>query len=824
MGGFVSDVRYALRSMRRTPGFTAVAIGALALGIGANTAIFSVVNGVILQPLPFHEPDRLVRLGLSQAKGGVNNAVPIPKYMEWRENDVFGSMALYDQVGMDQTLGTGDPPVQLRTLHVSQDFFRVFGSAAILGRTFDRAEDLPGGAPVAILSYRAWQNRFHGAGSILGQTILLNKKPYAIVGVIEKNFDSEPQADVWFPLQADPNSENHGNYLAAAARLKPGVSIGQARAAMKVVAERYRKANPKWMQDGESLAVVPAGTFLVADVRPALLILLGAVGLVLLIACANVANLLLARAAARQKEIALRSAIGASRWHVVRQLLTESALLAAAGSALGFVLGAWGVRMLLAVAPGDIPRLTNPETLQAPIPFLDFRMAAFTTAIAVVTVVFCGLMPALRVSKPDLATALKEGGGRAGMGHAHHRVRSALVIAETALALVVLAGAALLIRSLAGLHSVDPGFNTRHLLAFQTSLAGGDYSKSAQVAELVRRGTDRLEALPGVQSAASADMLPMSGGNADLPINIPGRTPAKGDYEGADEWRCVSPAYFRTLQIPLRRGRVFTDRDSGGAPLVVIINDAMAKEYWPKEDALGRVIIIGRGLGPQFEEGPRQIVGIVGNVPETGLENNGEGVMYVPQGQATDGLTALIGGLIPLSWAVRTSGDPLSLRDAVTREMRVIDPMIPASHMQSAGQIISESLSRQNFNTLLLTVFAAIAVLLAAIGLYGLISYSVEQRTREIGVRVALGAGRGEVLRLIVSQGAKLAAAGVVAGLAAAFGLTRLLGSLLYGVKAADPATFATAAAIIALVALAGSYIPALRAAAVDPNQALRHE
>jgi putative ABC transport system permease protein len=824
MATFGSDVRYALRSMRRNPGFTAVAIAALALGIGANTAIFSVVNGVILQPLPFREPDRLVRLGASFPNGGHNSSVSIPKYMAWSHNDVFSGTTLYDQMGINQTLGTGDPPIQLKTLHVSQGFFGVFGGVSALGRVFERAEDLPGGPGAAILTYRIWQSRFGGDPGILGRAIVLNKRPFTVVGVMRKDFESDPLADVWLPLAADPNSTNQGNYLFAAARLKPGMDLSQARAEMRVIAERFRKANPKWMSDGESVAVIPMRDFMVEDVRPALLILLGAVGLVLLIACANVANLLLARAASRQKEMAVRAAIGASRWHVVRQLLTESAVLAAAGTGLGFALGAWGVRLLLVVAPGNIPRLTDTGGLPAAVPVLDPRVAAFTIGVAVLTVVLFGLFPALRASNPDLATALKEGGGRSGTGQAHNRARALLVISETALALVLLVGAALLLRSFAGLHSVDPGFNTHHLLAFETSLAGGDYSKSAQVADLVRRATTRLQAVPGVESAGSGFMLPMSGMNTDLPFNIEGRPPAKSGYDGDEQWRTVSPGYFHTMQMPLLRGRGITERDTGGSALVVVINAAMAKKYWPKENPLGKIVVIGRGLGPQFEEPPREIVGIVGDVPETGLADHGESVMYVPQAQVPDGLTELAGGLIPLSWVVRTPGDPFAVRREVEREMRAVDATIPVGHLRTMDQIISTSLARQNFNTLLLTLFAAIALSLAAIGIYGLISYAVEQRTQEIGIRVALGADRGQVLRMIVFEGAKLAAIGVAAGLAVAFGVTRLLASLLYGVKAADPPTFAVAAGAIALVALAASYIPALRAAAVDPNQALRHE
>ena len=824
MATFASDVRYAVRSMRRNPGFTAVAVAALALGIGANTAIFSVVNGVILQPLPFREPDRLVRLGESYPSGDHNSSVSIPKYMAWSHNEVFAETTLYDQMGINQTLGAGEPPIQIKSLHVSQGFFQVFGGVPALGRVFDRSEDQPNGPGAAILAYRFWQSRFGGDTGILGRTIRLNKRPFTVVGVMRKDFESDPQADAWLPLQADPNSTNHGNYLFATARLKPGVDLSQARAEMRVIAERFRKANPKWMGDGESVAVIPMREFMVEDVRPALLILLGAVGLVLLIACANVANLLLARAASRQKEMAVRAAIGAGRWQVVRLLLTESAMLAAAGTGLGFALGALGVRLLLLVAPGNIPRLTDTNSLHAAIPVLDFRVMAFTVAIALVTVVLFGLFPAVRSSNPDLATALKEGGGRAGKGHSHNRARSLLVIAETALALVLLTGAALLLRSFAGLRSVDPGFNTHHLLTFETALAGGDYSKSAQVAEFVRRGTERLEAVPGVTSAGCAFSLPLSGMNTDLPFNIVGRPRGKSDYDGDEQYRPVSPHYFVTLQMPLLRGRLITERDTDSSPLVLVINEAMAKKYWPKQDAMGQTVVLGRGLGPQFEEGPREIVGIVGNVPETGLADHGESVMYVPEAQVPNGLTELADGLIPFAWVVRTPGDPFALRGAVEREMRAADAMVPVGHLRTMDQIVSTSLARQNFNTLLLTLFAAIALALAAIGIYGLISYAVEQRTQEIGIRVALGAARGQVLRMIVLDGAKLAAIGVAVGLAVAFGVTRLLASLLYGVKATDPLTLAGAAAAIGLVALAASYIPALRAAAVDPNQALRHE
>jgi predicted permease len=553
------------------------------------------------------------------------------------------------------------------------------------------------------------------------------------------------------------------------------------------------------------------------------MILLGAVAFVLLIACANVANLLLARAAVRQKELAIRAAVGASRWRMVRQLLTESVMLAAMGGALGFALGAWGVRMLLVVAPGNIPRLTDQDGALRAIPVLDWRLAAFSVAVAAFTGILFGLFPALHTSNPDLASTLKEG-GRSGSALFHNRARSALVITEVALALVLLTGAGLMIRSFAGLRSVSPGFNPHNVLTLETSMAGGNYASTAQVAGFVTEAVRRIEALPGVQSAASAIMLPVSGNNVDLPFNIVGKTPAKGEYEGDEQYRTISPHYFQTLQIPLLRGRAFGPGDTGNSPRVVLINDVIAKKYWPKQEPIGQVIVIGKGLGPQFDDLPREIVGVVGNVRETGLEDANVGVMYVPQTQVPEGLTALANSIIPLSWAVRAAGDPMSLRAAVEHEIRSVDGLIPVSRTRTMDQMVSESLARRNFMMLLLSIFAGIAVLLAAIGVYGLMSYSVERRTQEIGIRVALGAERQDVLRLIVLEGLKLAGIGVAAGLAVAYGVTRLLATLLFGVKAADPATFAAVAVTVAAIGLLAAYVPARRAAGIEAADALRHQ
>ncbi len=823
MEDFAADVRYALRSMRRNPGFTAVAVAALALGIGANTAIFTVVNGVMLAPLPYPEADRLVRLGRLYPNGkGYSNS--IPKFMTWRQNEVFESMALYDMGGLSMNLGAGDRPEPIKVGHVSKDYFHVFGAVPELGRTFTDAEDAPGGPQATVLSDHVWRSRLGGDPAILGRTILLNKQPYLVVGVMAQSFASNPPLDAWLPLQADPASTNQGHYLSTAARLKPDVSLERARAEMKVVGERFRQANPKWMDKAESVAVVPLKGSLVEDVRLSLLVLLGAVGFVLLIACANVANLLLARAAVRQRELAIRAAIGASRWRMVRQLLTESVLLSSLGALLGFALGSWGVRSLLLVAPGNLPRVTDAlnGATQA-LPLLDWRMAAFTVAVTFLTGILFGLFPALHNANPDLASTLKEG-GRSGGGTLRSRARSMLVITEVALALVLLIGAALLIRTFASLRAITPGFNSHHVVVMETSLAGSSYDSTAKVDSFVQQAVERIERIPGVDLAATTIVLPVSDVGVDLPFNIVGQTPAKGQYAGDEFWRSVSPHYFRTFEIPLLRGRTFTESDTVNSARVVIINQAMAKKYWKDQDPIGQQIIIGKGLGPQFDDAPRQIVGIVGTVSERSLSQKDTRVMYVPGSQVPDGLTRLANSVLPLSWAIRTSADPASLRPALDRELRAVDGLMTASRLGTMDQHISDSISRQSFDMLLLSIFAAIALLLAAIGIYGLMSYAVEQRTQEIGIRVALGARGRDVLRMIVLQAMKLAGIGMVIGLAAAYGLTRLLASLLFGVKAQDATTFVGVTAAVALVAIVAAFVPARRAAAVMPASALHHQ
>jgi predicted permease len=823
MESLIVDIRQSLRMIRTNPAFATIAIAALALGIGANTAIFSVIDKVLLEPLPYPEPNLLLKIGRSYPQGtGYSNS--IPKYMVWRHNSVFSAMAMYDFAGPGMNLTGGDRPEQIKGLHISADYFKVFGIGPAIGRTFTASEDSPNGPKAAIISDKLWRSHFGADPNILQRTISLNGDSYPVAGVMPARFKPDPPADVWIPLQADPNSTNQGHYLSVAARLKPGVTIERARAEMKLRGEEFRRLNPTWMDKGESVAVTPMRDAMVGDVKTALFVLLGAVAFVLLIACANVANLLLARAASRQKELAIRAAMGASRWRVVRQLLTESAILAGLGGVLGFLLGAWGVRTLLLLVPGNIPRLTDPGQTQSVLSVLDWRMAAFTIGISFLTGIVFGLFPALRISNPDVASTLKEASGRAATGRKQNRIRKVLVAGEMALAVVLLASATLLIRTLVGLSTVDPGIDPHHVLTLQTSLAGGSYSTTQKVDTFAVRVIRGVESLPGVQAAAVTLVLPTNS-EIDIPFNIAGKPPKGGEkFNGDEQWRFVSPHYFAVFRIPLLRGRLLSERDLGNSAKIVVINQAMAKKYWPKEDPIGQVITIGEGLGPQFKDDPRQIVGIVADVRETGLADTNVGVMYIPQSQVPDSLTQFANNVIPLSWCFRSGGDPNSLRTAIEHEFQAVDSLIPIAKVRTMEEVMADNVSRQNFNMLLLSIFAGIALVLAAIGIYGLMSYSVEQQTKELGIRMALGANKSEVLKLILRQGMTPAGLGVLGGLAIAYGLTRLLASLLYGVKATDPLTFGTVAVVLTAVALFASYVPARRAARLDPLVALRED
>ena len=817
----VRDIRYAIRTLLKNPAFTLIAVFALALGIGANTAIFTVVDRVLLRPLPYKDAGRLVN-GVRQFKTGASPSLSIPKFVSFRQADLLEAVAIYDFMGPGMNLSGAGTPEQVRGVHVSEAYFRLFGVAPLIGRTFSPDEDRPGGPRVMVLTNGLWKRRFGGDPGMVGRSIRINSEPFTVIGVMGPDFAGEPETDLFLPEQADLNSANQGHFLLLGARLKPGVTIEQANAQLRVVADRFRKLYPGVIDD-ETFAVQPMGPLMMGDLRTPLFILLGAVAFVLLIACANVANLLLVRAAGRSKEIAIRIAIGAGRGALLRQLLTESILLALAGGVAGVFLGAIGLRVLLSLAPAELPRLPEAGTLGL-FTLMDGRILLFAFGVSIVTGVLFGLVPALQLSRPTLNMSLREGGARTTAGTARQRTRSALVVAEIALSLVLLVGAALMIRTFLALRDVQPGFQTASVLTLSSSLAGQKYETAAAVERLSTELTRRLESLPGVQASAYALCLPLQLG-PDMPFAIAGKPPRDGGpFNGDVDYRPVSWHYFQTLGIPLRRGRLFDERDSSTGPWSVIINEAMAKKFWPKEDPLGATITIAKGLAPELADRSRQVIGVVGDVHEAGVDQEAPPVMYVPVGQVPNGMIALGNRILPSSWAVRGAGDPAALARAVQQEMLRVDPDLPVARVMSMDRLLAKSMARQNFNMILLGIFGGIALLLAAIGIYGVMSFTVEQRTNEMGIRTALGASTGQLLWLVIGHGLLLAGIGVAIGLAASFGLTRLMASLLYGVKATDAATFVAVAAILSAVAAVACYIPARRATRVDPITALRWE
>jgi putative ABC transport system permease protein len=819
MDTLLKDLRHSLRLFRRSPGFTFAAIAALALGIGANTAIFSVVNTVLLKPLTYPEPGRIVQF-LNTSPEGSGPGASATNFNNWRaQTNVFDDVAAYDGGGAGVNVTGGTYPEQIRAVHVSAGYFRLFGAPIMLGRTFTATEDLPRGGKVVVLSYGLWKRRFGGDRNVIGKTIDLSGDPHTIVGVIARDFDTDPVADAWLPFQFDPNSNDQAHYFTAAGRLKPDVTLAQANAQMKIASAEFHRRYPLVNRE-QGFAVDRLQDRIVNNVRSSLLILTGAVSFVLLIACANVANLLLVRATARRREIAIRAAMGAGRGRIVRQLLTESVLLFFTGGVAGLVLGMAGVRALLAVNPGNIPRIGENGSGVT----LDWHVCAFTLGVSLVTGIVFGLIPALGVSRADLSSTIKESGSRSGTGLRHNKTRSALVVSELALALVLLCGAALLIRTFIALRTVNPGLNPHNVLTLRISLSGPRFQKTAGVADLIRASTESIDALPGVETAGASCCLPLEGGFG-LPFLIEGRPLPSGQIaHGGSGYIPMAPGFFEAFRIPVLRGRYFNFRDDGAATPVAIINEALAKRYWPKGDPLVERIVIGKNVGPEFEDAPRRIVGIVGNIRDGGLNRDPGPTIYIPLSQMPDGITALNSRVAPTTFVVRTRVDPHSLSRPIQKELERASGGLPVAAIRSMDEVVVRSTARQDFNMLLLTIFGGSALVLAAIGIYGLMAYSVEQRTQEIGIRMALGAEGGNVRNMIVLQGMRLVWIGAAMGLAAAFGLTRLIASFLFGVKAWDPLVFTAVPVVLAGVALFAVWIPARRATRIDPVNALRYE
>jgi putative ABC transport system permease protein len=805
MNTLVQDVRYALRMFVKKPGFTFTVVVALALGIGANTAIFSVVNAVLLRPLPYREPDRIVKVWEihpnTKLRDDKANVAPA-NFIDWAsQNEVFEQIAAYEGNRRGFNLTDAGESEHIEGSRVSASLFPLLGVQPILGRSFTEEEDRQGSNRVIILSQGFWQRRFGADREILGRTLTLNLRGYTVIGVMPEGFDMPQSVDFWVPLAFDDEEAKTRDfhYLSVIARLKPGVTVEEARAGMNVVALRLEQQYPETnARLGAHLTLL--SEHLVGPIRPALLILLGAVGLVLLIACANTANLLLARAAARQKEIAIRQALGASRRRLIKQMLTESLMLSLLGGSIGAIIALWGTDLLASLGPESISGLGHIR--------IDARVLGFTLTLSLLTGVVFGLAPALQASRPRLNELLKEGGRSSG-GAVRSRTRSLLVVSEVALSLVLLIGAGLMVKSFLRLQSVAPGFDPENLLTVKLSPTISKFRGKSEGVAFYQQVERQIQALPGVVSVGAVTHLPLSQDNLRLTFNIDGRPATAPGEEYLAEARAVSPNYFRTMSIPVLSGRDFTERDNIQSARAIIINAKMADIYWPGEDPVGKRLIM------EGEKAPREIVGVVGDVKHWGLEEESRPEMYWPLYQEP---------LVFTSVVIRSKTDPASLAAAVRSEVKAIDNDQPVYRVRTMEQLLSRSVAAERFSMLLLAIFALVALVLAAVGIYGVIAYSVSQRTREIGIRMAMGAEARDVLGLVVRQGLRLAAAGVAIGIGGALALTRVMAGLLYGVSTTDFETFVAVPLLLTMVAALASYIPARRATKVDPMVALRYE
>jgi putative ABC transport system permease protein len=802
MGTFLQDIRYGARMLLKAPSFTAVAIITLALGVGANAAIFSVVNAVLLRPLPFAEPDRLMMIRETKLPQFPEFSCSPGNFLDWqKQNTVFERMVAIGTGSFN--LIDGGEPERLMGMRVSDGFLTTLGVQPALGRDFLAEEDQPGHNFVVILSHGLWQRRFGADPNIVNRAITLNGQSYTVVGVMPPSFRyGGGTIELWTPIAfTAQQAQQHGShYLQTIARLKPGVTVEQARAEMSGIADRLGQQYPD-ADAGWNVIVMPMLQYAVRSIKLALLVLLGAVGFVLLIACANVANLLLARAASRQKEVAIRTALGASRWRIIRQLLTESLLLSLLGGAVGLLFAVWGKDLLLALAPQDLPRVSEAS--------LDRWVLAFTAGITLLTGLSFGLVPALQSSRPNLNETLKDAGRGSTEGGRRHLIRSTLVVLEVATALVLLVGAGLLIKSFLRLQHVDPGFNPDNALMVKIALPQKKYTTPAQGGAFYKQLLEKVAVLPGVETVGAACVLPLDD-DFVLGFDIQGRPPYAPGDEPSTNYYSVSPDYFKAMGIPLLRGRLFNDRDNKDTPRVAIISETMAKKYFPDEDPIGKRINVT--MGPTTY---REIVGIVGDVKHYGLDRDTPPETYEPYMQQPLSFMSLV---------VRTSAEPTGLSAAIRSEVLSIDKEQPVSSIKPLTDLVSASMAQQRFAMLLLGVFAAVAMLLAVIGIYGVMSYSVTQRVHEIGIRMALGASSRDVLRLIVGHGLRLTLLGIVVGLVAAFLLTRLMSTLLFAVSATDLTTFIVFSASLSAVAMVACLVPARRALKVDPMVALRYE
>jgi putative ABC transport system permease protein len=806
MTTFWQDIKYGIRVLLKNPGVTFVAVLALALGIGANTAIFSVVNAVLLRPLPYDKPEQLmVVLSVNAKRGLTQQSFSFLNFADYRsQNNSFEALTAYTSASA--ALAEGQSPEQVQGVSATADVFKVLGTKALLGRTFTPEEERPGGAPVTIISYGLWQRHFGSDPNVVGRQIKLAGRDKTIIGVLPAEFKFQfvnDPPEFWVPMDPDNemNKQRGASYIQLLGRLKPGVTAQQAETELKSIAARLEQ---QYQEDnaGRSVQLVSAHEQMVGELRPTLLVLLGAVAFVLLIACANVANLLLARAAGRGREIAIRTALGAGRLRIIRQLLTESVLLSTLGGSLGLLLAIWGIDLLGSLVPANIPRFGETR--------LDLPVLAFTLGASLLTGLIFGLAPALSASKLDLNEALKEGGRSASEGRARHRMRSLLIISEVALSLVLLVGAGLLIKSFLHLRSTNPGFNPDRVLTATLSLPSIKYKEDEQIVRFTEQAIARTAQIPGVEAVGTIMPLPFSGNNISISFHVDGQPlPAPGE-EPVSGARIISPDYLRAMGIPLIKGRAFTEQDKADAPNVILINETLARKYFPNEDPIGKRLNLG------LNDIKGEIIGVVGDVRSSNLTKEAGPEFYVPYQKVAFGEASLV---------VRTSsGDPASIAPAMRSAIQELDKDQPLYEVRTMNSLVADSIARQRFSMMLIALFAVLALLLAAVGIFGVMSFLVTQRTHEIGIRMALGAQTFDVLKMIVGQGMTLTLVGIAIGLVAAFALTRVMSGLLYGVSATDPLTFIAVSAVLAAVALLACYIPARRATRVDPMVALRYE
>ena len=802
MESIFKDIRYGFRSLLKRPGFTAIALIALALGIGANTAIFSLVNAVVIRPLPYPDPDRLVWVWAS-IRNGINTASVSPAdFLDYRsQNKTFEQFAASGVGAVPVNLTGGGDPERLMSSIITGNYFDTFRIAPALGRGFTLDNEKPGQDQVVVLSYALWQRRFGGDPGIINKTIVLDDKPRLVIGVMGADVSLPQAADLWVPMNFDSDPEmkmRFAHFIRPIGRLKEGVSLAQAQADTDIIASALEEQFPD-STSGWSLRLVSLREQLVGGSRTMVFILFGAVGFVLLIACANVANLLLVRATARQKEIALRTALGASRLRIVRQMLTESLLLSVLGGALGAVLAAWGVEVLVSLSEGNLPPTANVR--------IDATVLAFTLLVSLFTGLLFGLAPSFRTMKVNLIDSLKEGARGGAEGPLRNRTRSLLVVFESAVAVMLLIGAGLLVRSLIALQQVDPGLDPKNVLTLSVTLSRNKYNTPEKTSNFFQELEQRLSNLPGVEPAGFVTELPLSGQSNDMPYIVEGRPPVSPDQRSFAEFRRVNQNYFSSFRIPLLRGRNFSEQEVRQSDKVIIVSQQFVNSVFPNEAALGKRLITGlRGE-------PYEIVGIVGDIRHTSLAATPAAAMYFPTRESGR-----------MNVVIRTQNDPLSIVGSVRKEVQAMDPDQPIAAVKPMKDWLDASVAAPRYNMTLLGLFAALAMILAATGIYGVMSYSVAQRTHEIGVRMALGAQQFDVLKLVVRQGMLLTLVGVVVGLGGAYALTRVMTSFLFGVTEKDPLTFGVVAALLMAVAFIACFVPARRATKVDPLEALRYE